>query len=121
MSKKILLVDDDTVMLRMLEKSLSATGFMLAKAGNGKDAVTMAKNWQPDLIILDIIMPEMDGGEAAELLERNPATRQIPIIFLTSLLVDKEAARMTRSTGRTYMAKPLDENKLIAEVRKYLS
>jgi CheY-like chemotaxis protein len=118
MNTKILVVDDDKVTLKMLEKSLSGNGFSLAQATCGKDAVFLAKNWRPDLIVLDIMMPEMDGCEAAEILKRNPDTRHIPIIFLTSLLSKAEENRRVGGAGHVYLAKPYDESVLLAEIHK---
>jgi len=121
LNKKILLVDDDEVMLTMLERSLADTGFSLAKASNGKDAVFLAKDWHPDLIVLDVMMPEMDGSEAADSLKKDPATKDIPVIFLTSLLSKAEEKQVTVSTGQTYLAKPLDREKLLSEINRKLS
>ena len=104
--KKILIVDDDEVFLRMLEKTLTSSGYSVSLATNGKDAIETAKNWRPHLIILDIMMPEMDGGEAALVLENNPATQNIPIIFMTSLLKKEDENKLTYSHKRSYMAKP---------------
>jgi len=120
MKKKILVVDDDKIMLKMLDKSLSGNGFSLAQAANGKDAVFIAKTWQPDLIVLDIMMPEMDGCEAAEILKRDPNTKDIPIIFLTSLLSKAEEDKSSGCPGRTYLAKPFDEPKLLEEIRRQM-
>ena len=118
MKKKILVVDDDKIMLKMLDKSLSGNGYSLAQAATGKDAVFLAKTWRPDLIVLDIMMPEMDGCEAAEILKRDPNTRDIPIIFLTSLLSKGEEGKKTACTGQIYLAKPFDEPKLLEEIRR---
>jgi len=118
MKKKILVVDDDKIMLKILEKSLSGNGFSLAQASNGKDAVFIAKSWRPDLIVLDIMMPEMDGCEAAEILKRNPNTKDIPIIFLTSLVSKSEEDKNPGCPGQIYLAKPFDEPKLLAEIRR---
>ncbi|MCK4932250.1 MAG: response regulator, partial [Candidatus Aminicenantes bacterium] len=72
--KKILIVDDDSVTLEMLEKILLLEGYWVAKATNGKEALYIADEFKPDLIILDIVMPIMDGTEAMEKLEKNPRT-----------------------------------------------
>ena len=121
MKIKILVVDDDRIQLKMLEKSLSAAGYMLAQATNGKDALYLAKTWNPDLIILDIMMPEMDGSETAGHLKRLPVTQNIPIIFLTSLLSKNEAKNRTAPGDRTYLAKPYEEKILMAEIRRLLA
>ncbi|MFA9452643.1 MAG: PleD family two-component system response regulator [Candidatus Aminicenantaceae bacterium] len=120
MKKKILVVDDDKIMLKMLERSLSGNGFSLAQAANGKDAVFLAKTWRPDLIVLDIMMPEMDGCEAAEKLKHNPDTKDIPIIFLTSLLSKEEENESPGCSGQICLAKPFDEHKLLAEIHKHM-
>jgi len=118
--KKILIVDDDEVFLKMLENTLISSGYSVSMATNGKDAIDAAKNWRPHLIILDIMMPEMDGGEAALVLERDPATQNIPIIFMTSLLKKEDENKLTYSHKRSYMAKPYNKDELLAEIAKKL-
>ncbi len=121
MDIKILLVDDDKVQLKMLEKSLSSEGYKLAQATNGKEALSLAKTWNPDLIILDILMPEMDGGDIAKQLKRYRVTRNIPIIFLTSLLSKDDEKYQPDSGDRSYLAKPYEEKILLAEIRRLLA
>lgn len=118
MTTKILLVDDDQITRKMLERSLEEHGFSTAQAANGRDAVFLAKDWRPDLIILDIMMPEMDGTEAAGKLRQNPATRDIPIIFLTSILSKGEERCQTSPNRQTFLAKPWDEGRLLQEIRR---
>ena len=84
--KKILIVDDKKDVLLMLGKRLMAEGYSVLTADNGKDAITIAKSKSPDLIILDVLMPGMDGCEVAERLKDDFRTQNIPIIFLTALL-----------------------------------
>ena len=117
--KKILIVDDDSVTLGMLEKILLSAGYWVAKATNGKEALYTADDFLPDLIILDIVMPVMDGTEAMERLEKNPRTKNIPVMFLTSLISkDEEVDNCT--TNRRFLAKPIDRDKLLKEVEKCL-
>lgn len=116
--KKILIVDDDEVFLKMLEKTLVSSGYSVSLATNGKDAVDAAKDWHPQLIILDIMMPEMDGGEVALVLEKDPITQNIPIIFMTSLLKKEDENKLAYSQKRSYMAKPYNKDELLAEIVK---
>ena len=117
--KKILIADDDPVTLEMLEKILLLEGYWVAKATNGKEALYIADEFQPDLIILDIVMPIMDGTEAIEKLEKNPRTKTIPVVFLTSLISEKE--EFNNHTGnRRFLAKPIEREKLLAEIERYI-
>jgi two-component system alkaline phosphatase synthesis response regulator PhoP len=113
--KKILIVDDDSVTLEMLEKILLLEGYWVAKATNGKEALFIADEFQPDLIILDIIMPIMDGTEAMEKLEKNPRTKNIPVLFLTSLISKKEEFDNC-TANRRFLAKPIEKERLLEEI-----
>ncbi|WP_322507091.1 response regulator, partial [Anaerolinea sp.] len=85
MPEKILVVDDDALMRLMVTKTLSTEGFEFLEAENGVQAVEKAIAHQPDLIIMDVNMPEMDGYEACQRIRSNPITSAIPIILVTSL------------------------------------
>ena len=115
--KKILIVDDDSVTLEMLEKILLLEGYWVAKATNGKEALYIADEFKPDLIILDIVMPIMDGTEAMEKLEKNPRTKNIPVLFLTSLISKKEEFD-NYTANRRFLAKPIDKEKLLEEIER---
>jgi len=115
--KKILIVDDDPIILKTLEKILLSEGYWVAKATNGKDALYIADDFLPDVIILDIIMPDMDGTLTLKNLEANPRTRNIPVLFLTSLISKKE--ELTKSIkNRNVLAKPIDRDTLLREIKK---
>jgi CheY-like chemotaxis protein len=117
--KKILIVDDDHVTLEMLEKILLSAGYWVAKATNGKEALYIADDFLPDLIILDIVMPVMDGTEAMERLEKNPRTKNIPVMFLSSLITKKdELGKFARN--RRFFAKPIERDKMLKEVERGL-
>lgn len=113
--KKILIVDDDPVTLEMLEKILLLEGYWVAKATNGKEALYIADEFQPDLIILDIVMPILDGTDAMEKLAKNPRTKDTPVLFLTSI-ISKEEEFDNYTANRHFLAKPVDKEKLLEEV-----
>ena len=117
--KKILIVDDDQIILKTLEKILLTEGYWVAKATNGKYALYIADDFLPDVIILDIMMPVMDGTITVEYLEKNPRTKNIPVLFLTSLISKKEEL-MKSSKNRLFLAKPIEKDKLINEIEKCL-
>ena len=85
MRKTILLVDDDNDLLEVLSYTFSAAGFSTLTATNGADALKLARSLSPDLVVLDLIMPEMDGLTVCETLRRGRATAAIPNILLTGL------------------------------------
>jgi len=115
--KKILIVDDDPVTLKMLEKILLSEGYWVAKANNGKDALYIADDFLPDVIILDIMMPIMDGAITLNKLEKNPRTRNIPVLFLTSLISKTEELKKS-IRNRRVLAKPIDKDMLLREISK---
>ena len=118
---KILLVDDEKDILLTLTKRLVAQGYIVITADNGYDAITLAKSKSPDLIILDVLMPGMDGGEVAEKLRNDPKTENIPVIFLTALLAKTEDCREKHTTARNItFAKPVDTEELLAQIKKLL-
>jgi len=118
--RKILIVDDEMDALLMLEKRLVAEGYSVITATNGTDAIALAKSQRPDLIILDIVMPDIGGGEVAGWLKAVPETKNIPVIFLTALLSKTEEHRENHViTGNTF-AKPPDTEELLAYIKRLL-
>jgi putative two-component system response regulator len=118
--KKILIVDDDPVNLKMLRNVFNSDEFHILQASGGYEAVNIAKNDHPSLIILDILMPDMDGGEVASILKNDPATQKIPIIFLSSLIRKEEEQCSSSQHGVYLMAKPFDRDTLLNKVREYI-
>src|SRR5262245_43190857 len=82
--QKILVVDDEPEAVELVEFNLKGAGYDVARAGDGAEALNKARRLQPQLIILDVMMPEIDGMEVCKLLRRDPATSTIPIIMLTA-------------------------------------
>ena len=118
--KEILIVDDDKVILRTLEKILLSAGYSVIPLSLGREAIRIAKERSPDLIILDIMMPDMDGGDVAFILKNNPETKNIPIVFLSSLVTKREEQSSSKKHGIYFIAKPFERDELLGQIRKYL-
>jgi DNA-binding response OmpR family regulator len=119
--KKILVVDDEKDVLLMLEKRLTAEGYSVITTTKSTNAIALAKSQHPDIIILDIVMPGMDGGEVAAKLREHPLTRSIPVIFLTALLSKTEEYQENRMIGSNItFAKPFDTEELLARINGLL-
>ncbi|MGB8227181.1 MAG: response regulator [Sedimentisphaerales bacterium] len=119
---KILIVDDEKDVLLMLTKRLVAEGYTVITADNGRDAITLAESRSPDIIILDVMMPDMDGGEVAGKLRDNPKTKNIPVMFLTAMISKTEEHQKNHViAGNITFAKPIDTVELLSYIEKILS
>src|SRR5688572_27875811 len=117
MSKTIMVVDDEKRLVSLVESYLTQEGYRVVTAHNGKDALAVARREKPDLIVLDVMMPEMDGYE---LLRKHRADNNTPIILLTAR-VDDEAQVIGLEVGADdYMTKPFRPRELVARVRAIL-
>jgi GAF domain-containing protein/CheY-like chemotaxis protein len=113
----ILVVDDDDSIRSLLDQELGDAGYIIEQATNGKEALASIRNHKPDLIILDVMMPEMNGFDVAAILKNDPQTMDIPIIVL-SIVQDK--ARGFRIGVDRYLTKPIDTAQLFTEVGSLL-
>jgi two-component system alkaline phosphatase synthesis response regulator PhoP len=116
MRKKILLVDDDAEILELLTFNLKKAGFAIGTASDGIEALKKARSIAPDLILLDLLMPELDGFAVCEILRRDKSTASIPIIMLTAL-----TSELSRLTGidcgaNAYLTKPFSVRQLVLKV-----
>jgi sigma-B regulation protein RsbU (phosphoserine phosphatase) len=118
--KKILVVDDNRMTLKMLEKILSKSGYAVLPASNGSDAVTIAKEKRPDLLLLDIALPDIDGIQVACSLKDDPRTESIPVIFLSSLLEEEIREKTTACPGGRFLRKPLNAEELLKEIGQHI-
>ena len=117
--KKILIVDDEPDVLKLLGERLSKAGYEVVKASSGKEAIALVEKTMPALVILDIAMPGMDGSEVAAALRKNPATSEIPILFLTCLFTKQEEKVCGHLLGQNFfIAKPYDATELLKEIAK---
>jgi CheY-like chemotaxis protein len=121
MARKILVADDKDYVVNLLESKLKSKGYYVITSKDGKDALEKTIAHVPDLIIMDIIMPKMDGTSAAEEIRNNPATANIPIIFLTQLVVKSEEQATQHMIGGNYfIAKPFEMKDLLALIKDIL-
>jgi two-component system, OmpR family, alkaline phosphatase synthesis response regulator PhoP len=118
---KILLIEDDTMMSKMYEKVLSFEGFTVLLAADGEAGLELAKKEAPSLILLDIMMPKMDGLQVLGKLKAQPETQKIPVVILTNLGSDSVINEAFNIGAAGYLVKSQVSNeKLIAEVRHYI-
>jgi putative two-component system response regulator len=117
---KILLVDDNTTNLQLLHETLDGLGYNLLIAKNGKSALNIAQKAIPSLILLDIMMPEMDGYEVFERLRADERTRQIPVIFITALSDEQDEAKGLGMGAVDYISKPINPELVRVRVRNHL-
>lgn len=118
---KVLVVDDMQAILVMYNSLLSNQGFDVLTASSGADCLRIAKQSRPDIILLDIMMPKMDGGMTAGFLLEDPNTKNIPIIFLTSMVSEEEAmAQNNTPGGRQFLSKSSTPEAIISKIRQTL-
>jgi DNA-binding response OmpR family regulator len=118
MKPRILVADDDPVILRLLEVNLGLEGFEVETAIRGEDAVDRARELQPDVVILDVMMPGMTGYDVAGRLKEDPSTAAIPIVFLSARTQEEDRARGRALGVAAYVTKPFDPAELMDIVRR---
>ena len=121
MSKQtILVVDDERDLLDLIEYNLKKEGFKVLKAENGEEGISKAKEHKPDLILLDIMMPKMDGLEAVEIMRKDEDLKKTPIIFLTARSDEKTEIYGLNKGGDDYITKPISTTKLVSRIKAVL-
>ena len=121
MTKVILIVEDEPKNLKLVGDLLRVSGYTTIEVTDGKQGVELAKDKKPDLILMDIQMPIMDGLEATRILKADAATKNIPVLALTSYAMKEDKERIFEAGCDGYLAKPIDIQELVKEVAKYLS
>lgn len=121
--KRILIIDDEKDLCRMVKLNLERTKqYEVSFATDGRSGIEAAREQKPDLILLDIRLPGMSGGEIAEELLEDPSTSTVPIIFLTALVKKKEVAKQSGYiSGRPFIAKPVTAQNLIKRIEEELN
>ena len=123
--KSILIVDDDMEVIDLVKNRLEANNYYVIISSNGKEAIKLAQEQKPDLIIMDILMPEMSGGDVVQHLRSDNKTKHIPIIFLTAMSTKIQPGPENKNinvNGQLYPAivKPYDPANLLFEIEKLI-
>ena len=125
LGKKVLVVDDEKNVVRLLEVELSTEGFQVITALSGNEAITKTREQKPDLIIRDIMMPEMNGGEAFKQILDDPQCIKPPVIFLTAALTPREAKNHDLGININHhayetIAKPFSPKELLQTINRLI-
>lgn len=118
---KILIVDDSPTEMYRFKEILNKHGYEILEASNGADGVTLAQAEQPDLVLMDVVMPGVNGFQATRQIARGATTKHIPIVIVSTK--DQETDRVwgKRQGARDYLTKPIDENQLISVIKQNLT
>ena len=114
--RKILIVDDSATNRHALSEMLGKHGYQCSVAGSAKEAIEKAKAEKPDMILMDVVMPDMDGFQATRAITRDPATKHIPVILCTSKNLETDRIWGVRQGAKGYVLKPVDEKDLLAKI-----
>lgn len=118
MPRRILAVDDEKHIVRLIQVNLERQGYEVLTAFDGKEALQKVEEERPDLVVLDVMMPYMDGFEVLQNLKRNPDTRDIPVIMLTAKAQDADVFKGWQSGVDMYLTKPFNPMELISFVKR---
>ena len=121
LSQTILIVDDKPNNLQLLSKYLNEANYDVLSVQNGEKAISIAKKLQPNLILLDVMMPNMDGFDVCYYLKQDAITKDIPIIFMTALTETQNKVKGLRLGAVDYISKPFEEEELLARIKTHLS
>ena len=117
---KILVVDDDVEIVTLIKMRLSARGYDVVTAADGRDALAQVQQHSPDLVVADLNMPNLDGWRFSQRVRDNAKFKTIPIILL-SAMIEKEGKASKYEVGDYFMSKPVMVDKLLAQIEDYLN
>jgi DNA-binding response OmpR family regulator len=120
MAKKILVVDDDPAIVRFITACLKPAGYIVISAEDGETALKKVKSESPDLVILDLMLPETDGWKIAQFLKSEEQYKRIPLIVLSGL-IEQESDRGDMDQADFFMSKPFQPDRMLEKVQELLS
>ena len=118
---KILVVDDNEKNVELLEAILQAAGFEVLKAYNGKQAIEMTGKERPDLLLLDIMMPELDGFQVCGILRKDPQNAGLPVIMVTAKDKESDIVQSLERGADDYIVKPINKKELLSKIEDMLA
>jgi two-component system cell cycle response regulator DivK len=118
--KTVLLVEDNEDNLVVYRTILEHVGYVVIEARDGEEGISRAHEEQPDIILMDISIPKLDGWQATERLKGDGHTREIPIIALTAHALEEDRAKAMRAGCDGYLAKPVEPRRVVQEVEKFI-
>ena len=121
MAPHILVADDDPVIVRLLQVNFRLEGYEVETAAHGEEAIQKATELRPELILLDVMMPGLDGWEVCRRLKDDPNTAQIPVVFLSARAQEEDRRRGLELGVVDYVTKPFDPGELVSLVARCLS
>ena len=121
MPGRVLAVDDDPVIQRLLQVNLEMEGFDVELAADGAEALERMRASAPDLVLLDVMMPELDGWAVCEAMKADPSLADVPVIFLSARAQDVDIERGTELGAAAYITKPFDPIDLVALVEELIA
>jgi len=119
--KKILVVDDEVDLVKTIRFSLETKGYTVLVSYNGEDALNQARKEHPDLVLLDIMLPKLDGYKVCRLLKFDERYKHIPIMMLTAKTQEKDKILAMETGADEYITKPFDMDELIEKIKAYLN
>ena len=120
MAEKILVIDDEETTVQLISILLERRGYEVIKAYRAEDGLRKAYRHQPDMVLLDIMMPEMDGYQTMGVIRENPAYRRLPIIALTAKAMKGDREKCLEAGASDYLAKPVNTEQLLLALRMWL-
>ncbi len=120
MSKRVLVVEDQEDNMQIMNDMLASAGYEVIKAVTGHGGVAMAEAHKPDLVLMDVMLPGLDGYEATRRIKDNAALRHIPVIAVTSYALDGEESRAEQAGCDAYFSKPVSPRALLAKIRDFI-
>ena len=120
MSAKILVVDDTPMNVKMLADVLTFKGYQVVTAGGGKEGLAKVESEQPDIVLLDVMMPDLDGYSVCRAIRANPATAILPVVMVTALDPTQERVKGLEAGADDFLSKPINQAELLARVRSLL-
>lgn len=121
MPHRIVIAEDDELLQQLLEHKLSKHGYVVTKAHDGEGALELAQRTRPDLVVLDMMMPALDGAEVLRRLQSDPSTRSIPVIVLSARNQQEDIVSALRLGASDYVVKPFMPAEFLARVERMLA